>query len=76
MTQQSTPPSTCSFVMKGLKGYFFSLVYMLVLAIFIACTRDGEGFWEYVSLIVILSVLILFSLLKAVKVAVVNIAKI
>ena len=49
---------------------------MLVLAIFIACTRDGEGFWEYVSLIVILSVLILFSLLKAVKVAVVNIAKI
>ena len=45
---------------------------MLVLAIFIACTRDEEGFQEYVSVIVILSVLILFSLLKAVKVAFAN----
>ena len=62
---QPALPSTCSFVKEGLKGYFFSLVYMLVLAIFIAFTRDEEGFWEYVSVIVILVVLILFSILRA-----------
>lgn len=60
-------PPLRSLIGRGLTGYFFNLIFLLALAIFVACVREDESFQEYVLLIGVLSFLLISTVGAATK---------
>ena len=69
-------PSFCGLICKSIwSGYFISLIFMLVLAIFIESESEVERQYEYVTVIALLTPLLLIRVIKVTSSALVILKK-